>query len=315
MGLSFQEIANKWFEAKKRLLKPSSVSAYHTIVYAGLVPYFENKEINNKSVQQYVIDCTFSKKYSKRTVQDHINILTYILKEGENNGLCKAQKFDVELPSILEMRKRESRAFSISDIKKLRSYLVENSDDNIYNFAILLSLSLGLRIGEVTALKFSDFDFRSKMVHISRTSQRVKMFDEVSKLYYSTCINIGTTKTKSSNRKIPVSETLLNLVEIHLEGKSLDDFVFKSKFTKNPIDNRLLRERYYDVLEKLNLQKITFHGLRHSFASNCIASNIDIKTTSAMLGHSDIKMTLEIYTHPSFEQKKAAVNKLGKLFS
>ena len=315
MGLSFQEIAKKWFEAKKRLLKPSSVSAYHTIVFAGLVPYFENKIIDNKSVQQYVIDCTFKKKYSKRTVQDHVKILSYILKEGENNGLCKAQNFDVDLPSILDMRKRESKAFSISDIKKLRGYLVENSIDNIYNFAILLSLSLGLRIGEVTALKFSDFDFRSKMVHISRTAQRVNVYDEVSKLYCSTHINVGTTKTKSSNRKIPVPETILNITKIHLEGKSLDDFVFKSKFTKMPIDNRLLRERYYDVLQKLNLPKITFHGLRHSFASNCIASNIDIKTTSAMLGHSDIKMTLEIYTHPSFEQKKSAINKLGKLFS
>ncbi|WP_276679664.1 tyrosine-type recombinase/integrase [Empedobacter brevis] len=315
MGLNFQEIAKKWFDGKKRLIKPSSVSAYHTIVFAGLLPYFSEKEINNQTVQQYVIDCTFKKKYSKRTVQDHIKILTYILKEGENNGLCKAQVFDVELPSILDMRKRESRAFSISDIKKLRSYLIDNSVDNIYNFAILLSLSLGLRIGEVTGLKFSDFDFRNKMVHISRTSQRIINYDELTGLYRKTLVNIGTTKTKSSNRKVPISETLLNLVEIYLEGKSSDDFIFKGKFTKMPMDNRLLRERYYGVLEKLNLPKITFHGLRHSFASNCIASNIDIKTTSAMLGHSDIKMTLEIYTHPSFEQKKAAVNKLGKLLS
>lgn len=315
MGLNFQEIAKKWLDGKKRLIKPSSVSAYHTIVYAGLVPYFSGKEINNKTVQQYVIYCTFEKEYSKRTVQDHVKILTYILKEGEKNGLCKAQVFDVEFPSILDMRKRESRAFSISDIKKLRSYLIDNSVDNNYNFAILLGLSFGLRIGEVTGLKFSDFDFRSKMVHISRTSQRINVYDELTGTKRKTTVNIGTTKTKSSNRKIPVSETLLNLVEIHLEGKSLDDFIFKGKFTKMPMDNRLLRERYYGVLEKLNLQKITFHGLRHSFASNCIASNIDIKTTSAMLGHSDIKMTLEIYTHPSFEQKKAAINKLGKLLS
>ena len=108
---------------------------------------------------------------------------------------------------------------------------------------------------------------------------------------------------------------LLNLIEIHLKEKSLDDFIFKGKFSKMPMDNRLLREKYYYVLKKLNLQRISFHGLRHTFASNCIASNIDIKTTSAMLGHSDIKMNLEIYTHPSFEQKKAAINKLGKLFS
>lgn len=308
MVIHFINLAENWFNTKKKLLKPSSASAYYTIVYSSLIPYFSAREINNLTVQQYVIEKTKS-GLSKRTITDHIKILGYILKEAN-----VPQVFDIEYPTSLELRKRESKAFSVADIKKLRSYIVEHSIDDIYNFAVLIGLSLGLRIGEITALKFSDFDLNTKMVYISRTAQRIAIFDENNKII-RTEINIGTTKTKSSTRKLPVPEIILEMVKKYNVNKSPDDYIFMGKFSKTIMDNRLLRENYYKLLCKLDLPKITFHGLRHSFASNCIASKIDVKTTSSMLGHSDIKMTLEIYTHPSFEQKKQAVNRLGKLFS
>ncbi|MGG5506734.1 MULTISPECIES: site-specific integrase [unclassified Myroides] len=211
------------------------------------------------------------------------------------------------------MKKQD--VLDIFKIKKLRSYLLEHANGNIYYFAILVGLSLGLRIGEVTGLQFGDFDINSKMVSISRTAQRVAVLDSNNNVV-KTRINIGTTKTKSSTRKLPVPQIILDLlVNTYAPNKSLTSYIFSSKFSDKPLDNRLLRNHYFVVLEKLSLPKITFHGLRHSFASNCIASNIDVKTTSSMLGHSDIKMTLEIYTHPSHEQQKQAINKLGKLFT
>ena len=68
-------------------------------------------------------------------------------------------------------------------------------------------------------------------------------------------------------------------------------------------------------MSELSIHQLPFHSLRHSFASNCISSDVDVKTTSAMLGHSDVKITLEVYTHPSFEQKKDAITKFSKLFN
>lgn len=313
MELEFKVIAKSWFDVKKRLIKPSSASSYYTIVYSGLIPFFNNREINNNSAQEYVIYLT-NKGLSKRTVQDHLKLLSYILKDGEQKGMCKSQAFNVEFPTVLDLRKRESKAFPVTDINALRSYLIGHSNNNLYNFAILLALSLGLRIGEVTGLKFSDFCLGTKKLNISRTSQRISLFNEDNKIV-GTSVNIGTPKTKSSVRKLPVPDIIIELLKVYSKDKNQDDFIFRRKYSKMPMDNRLLREKYYQVLNMLNIPKITFHGLRHSFASNCIASNIDIKTTSAMLGHSDIKMTLDIYTHPSFEQKKVAINKLSKLFS
>lgn len=313
MGLNLKEIANDWFNSKKRIVKPSTLSVYHTTAFVNVVPYFSNKKINNKTVQEYILYKT-NKGNSKRTIQDDIKILSYILKYAESIGLYRFEPFDVEFPTILDMRNRKSVAFSVADIKRLRSYLVQNSEEDIFNLAILMSLTLGLRIGEVTALTFSDFNFRTKMLHVSKTAQRIYIFSEGNEVAGKKLV-VGTTKTKSSNRLLPVPKVILDIIELYMNEKRPEDYIFKGKYTKKPMDNRLLRERYYKVLDRLNIPRIPFHSLRHSFASNCIAAGVDVKTTSAMLGHSDVKMTLDIYTHPSFEQQKSAINKLGKLFS
>lgn len=311
--VNFENIVHDWFNMKKKLLKPSSISAYHTVVIKALLPYFKDKEINNNTVQDYVLLCTY-KGYAKITVTDHLKILTAILKHGEFLGLCESKIFDVDFPTILNFRKRDSVAFSVRDIKKLQKFLLNNSKENTNNLAILTSLFLGLRIGETIALKFSDFDFKNKNVFIQRTISRTLELDETNAVL-KTVLTSGTTKTKSSTRKIPVSDSLLNLIKIHLEGKKISDCVFPSKKSKGVIDSRTLRAYYFNVLNNLEIPNIPYHSLRHSFASNCIASGVDIKTTSALLGHADIKMTLEVYTHPTFEQKKIAISKLGKLFS
>lgn len=311
MGINFNESANDWFNTKKNTIKAGSLSCYYTILFKGLIPYFENKEINNKTIQEYVLHCTHVKMYSNKTVKDHLKILKYVLRD-----VLHKNEFDVEYPTILEMRKTDSKAFSVSDIKKIRQYTVDNLD-NPHCLAILFGLSLGLRIGEVTGLKFSDIDFNNKTVSINRTSQRIQVFSDENSNVPKTKIHVGSPKTKSSKRKLPVSDLLLDAINYHSKYRDADDFIFRPKYkdAKEPLDTRVLREAFRRILNTLNIQQLPFHSLRHSFASNCISSDVDVKTTSAMLGHSDVKITLEVYTHPSFEQKKDAITKLSKLFN
>jgi integrase len=65
-------------------------------------------------------------------------------------------------------------------------------------------------------------------------------------------------------------------------------------------------------MEVLDIPKLKFHGLRHSFATRCIESKCDYKTVSVLLGHSNISTTLNLYVHPNFEQKKKAINQMLK---
>lgn len=312
--MKFEELAKEWFENKKRIIRPSSISTYYTITFNHLIPYFKDIDvITNEVVQKYVNYLAIEKKCAKRGVFEKVKILSSILKYSMRKG-CKVQyMFHFDLPIALDMTRKKD-IFNLNETRKLRQFLLENAESDIYAFATLFAISNGLRIGEVTGLKFGDFDFKNKTVSISRTSQRITRFDDDNNSV-STKNYVGVTKTKSSNRKLPISTDILEILSKKMIGKTADDYVFKSKYVDAPIDNHLLREHYYEFLEKLKLPKISFHGLRHTFASNCIASNLDAKTTSVLLGHADVKITLEIYTHPTFEQKKGAINKLSKLYS
>ncbi|KUJ54015.1 tyrosine-type recombinase/integrase [Chryseobacterium aquaticum] len=316
MVINFENLAFEWLEEKKESIKESSVGVYFHRINSQLIPYFkDHKSIKNNDVQDFILKQT-EKGLSKRSIRDNLIVLDCLLKFGTSKGMDMDFDINVLMPTILNSRTKEFdlKAFSLVETRKLRKYLVENLSEDIANLAIAIALSSGLRIGEVTGLKYGDFDFENEMISISRTAQRMVVVDENFKSK-GTKIIVGTPKTKSSQRTVPVQKEILKYVSILNEFHKPDDFIFMGKYSKQPMDNRLLRDKYMTILKNLNLPQISFHGLRHSFASNCIASGVDVKTTSAMLGHSDIKMTLDIYTHPSFEQKKAAVNKLGKLFS
>ena len=87
------------------------------------------------------------------------------------------------------------------------------------------------------------------------------------------------------------------------------DFYILSN-SKKPMEPRTLRNHFNSILVELNIPKIKFHGLRHSFATRCIESKCDYKTVSMILGHSNISTTLDLYVHPNKDQKKKCIEKM-----
>lgn len=80
-----------------------------------------------------------------------------------------------------------------------------------------------------------------------------------------------------------------------------------------PTEPRTYRNYYKKLMRELDIPKLKFHGLRHSFATRCIESNCDYKTVSVILGHSNISTTLNLYVHPNMEQKKKCIDQMFKL--
>jgi integrase len=79
-----------------------------------------------------------------------------------------------------------------------------------------------------------------------------------------------------------------------------------------PTEPRTYRNYYDKLIKQLDVPKLKFHGLRHSFATRCIESKCDYKTVSVLLGHSNINTTLNLYVHPNFEQKKKCIDNMIK---
>lgn len=80
------------------------------------------------------------------------------------------------------------------------------------------------------------------------------------------------------------------------------------------IEPRTMENHFKRLLEHLQISNVTFHTLRHTFATKCVESQIDIKSLSEILGHSSVNITLNRYIHPSMELKQQQMNKLNDLF-
>ena len=82
------------------------------------------------------------------------------------------------------------------------------------------------------------------------------------------------------------------------------------------IEPRTLQRRFKSVLKKANLPSVTYHSLRHAFATNCLQAGFDVKTLSEILGHANVETTLNRYVHTSMERKIACMALLeSKVFS
>jgi integrase len=191
--------------------------------------------------------------------------------------------------------------FNKYDLNKLIKYLQQNITS--FNLGLLLVIFSGLRIGEICALKYSDFNIKKKTFTVDKTLQRIYTSQTKSKII------ISSPKTSSSIREVPINDVLLQIIKTLKYNK--DDYII-SKKTK-PTEPRVLRSRFNTILKKLKISPIKFHALRHTFATKCIENNIDYKTISVILGHSSINTTLNLYVHPNLQQKKKAINKLSKL--
>lgn len=170
---------------------------------------------------------------------------------------------------------------------------------------MLLALCAGLRIGEVCALRWKDIDLSRRIITVGGTLCRVYNCDK-----RASGIFMSTPKTRNSHREIPIPAVLYDaLCRVKRSQRQPVYVVGNGETAKEP---RTYRETFRQMLVRLGIPNIVFHGLRHTFATRCIESGCDYKTVSALLGHSNVATTLNLYVHPCMEQKKRCMDRLSR---
>lgn len=299
--ISFAAIATRWIEAKRQLVKHSSLCAYNLTLNIHLLPLFtDSVTITESEAQKLVID-KLSSGMSRKSVKNILATLKAIIHFGEKYYGFPGEKWEIAFPT--ETAKKQLPVLSLAHHRKLMRHL--SSNPTPHNIGVLLALCTGLRIGEVCALRWCDVDLQHRSLSVSHTLSRIYNIE-----IKATEQIITTPKTKSSNREIPISRELYEALRAIKHDVKPEYFVVGcSPEAKEP---RTYREYFSRLLHRLGIPHIVFHGLRHTFATRCIECMCDYKTVSAILGHSNVATTMNLYVHPNQDQKKRCIDRLSK---
>lgn len=120
---------------------------------------------------------------------------------------------------------------------------------------------------------------------------------------------IDTPKSQKSIRAIPISKKLYDVIK-PLKTKHNDENYFLTGSKDKYIEPRNYQYMFKTILKNCKIKKYKFHALRHTFASDCIEVGMNIKALSEILGHASVDITLNIYVHSSYKQKKKYLEKL-----
>lgn len=303
-----KEAVRLWQSANKTVHKGATEIRYEYLLEKHILP--ELGELPLKSVSSAVLIRFMNAKLahgrlkdagglSPRYVRAMMSVLTSVLQYAECENLCEHLNIHFQKPSV---HKTEPSVLCAYDQKRLEAALYRDTDTT--KLGILISLHMGLRIGEVCALTWDDVDLEKQIVHIRSTVARVQSDDA----YRKSKLIIDFPKTKSSVRDIPIPSKLLPLITA-TQKTSESKYVISSGETF--VSPRTHEYRYHKLLEEQQITSVTYHTLRHTFATRCIEVGMDVKTLSEILGHTNVSITLDTYVHSSMELKRRQLEKLS----
>ena len=292
-------IMNLWISEIKLAVKKSTFQKYESIIRNHIKPHAISKTnikmINTRIIYEFSMDLSNYYNLSAKTVNDTLVVLGLILKYVED--LYGIPKPKIKYQKVIH---KEMRVLSIEEQARLENFLY--NDINNYKFGILLALYTGIRLGELCALQWSDIE--SDRIRINKSVQRIKNGNKTS-------LEISLPKTQKSIRTVPLPNFLTPIIE----KRRGTGYVIKNRNEKM-VEPRLMQMTFEKYIVHCGLPKTNFHALRHTFATRCIEVGFDIKTLSEILGHSDVKTTLNRYVHSSMIQKQKYMDYLkpvGKL--
>ena len=302
------EFIPQYLEFKTKTCKRTSVAAYALIIREHILPTIGNyqlEDITNKEAELLKSECE-RKKLSRKTTSDVIIVFKNILRIARFLEVAETRDVSVIWGTKNEEKGHKIEAYNRGHVGKLVDYLISNP--SFANLGLLLTIYSGMRIGEICALQWKNVNLNERVIYVRQTISRAYKLSDVIEKGGHTELLITTPKTSSSNREIPISPKIYKILKDFSRISKLEYFVCSG--TSKPIEPRVYRNHYKRVLLELGLPYLKFHGLRHTFATQMLASKADVKTLSTILGHSDISTTLNTYVHPSLDDKMNAVKKL-----
>ncbi|MBE5949534.1 MAG: hypothetical protein E7261_10975 [Lachnospiraceae bacterium] len=272
-------------------------------------------KLDRRQVQRYV-HLLQDHGLSPKSVKNYVMLLSGIYEYATKYGYIEAKRNPCSMVDLPKQNKKQISVYSPEEISVLLKLINENNDE-LLQFAVYCGVGLGLRRSEIAGLTLSAVNLKDHSIHISQA-----------KVYAGRKEFLKATKTQAGDRLVFMSEEVEKIVRQRISkykenrlkhGRVFNDsgFLFSDEFG-NPMHTSIIGNRFAKFIKKNSAQlpHITFHGLRHTFASNLITqADADIVSVKELMGHSSVSTTLSVYSHSFDERKRALAEKMNGIMA
>lgn len=309
-GISFAELADIWFNQYNPDASERWRYAQQGMITKHLLPTLGQMKIRDiRQLHLQTIISTLAKEgYATGTMKKVKQTAERIMRVAVGSDLIIRNPFtEVKVP-IKDPSMR--RALTEEEIALITKHW---RGHNLGPMAMIM-LYAGLRKGEAMPLDWTDIDFKTRMISVTKSLSTLKNVPTIKK-----------PKTKAGTREVPIPNVLYAVLE---EIRKPKGFITKSAHGKMLTESSF-RAQWRSFLHYLNIcaggqngagphvhriemiEKITPHMLRHTYATMLFDANVDVKSAQKFLGHADIEVTLSIYTHLTKYKEDKAINALN----
>ena len=308
--MTLGEWLDRWLtDYKENTVRPGTLAGYRSCIENYIKPQLGGKQVSLVTSQD--VQKLYRRLKENGRVREHprfgsalsdttINRLHAIFHQAMEDALhahiiAKNPTVGATVPKASHAPKR------VLTDRELDTFLDTVREDKIWGDFFYVELTTGLRRGEICGLQWNDFDEDTGTLKVCRTlhSQRKGEY------------TVGETKTNHGMRTIILPKSVASILR-QRKMDAIGPWIFHNPVRpEDPVNPSSAYTHMKTLLHHAGLPSIRFHDLRHTFATHAIASGVDAKTLSGILGHTNASFTLDTYTHVTPDMQKAASGIVG----
>lgn len=338
--LTINDLYNLW-EQLKRGLKDNTFSNYKYMYKQFVQEGFGNTKIcdlKRTDIRAFYNNLADEQHLKASTIDCVHTVLHQVLELGVEDDYLRYNPSDNALKELKKAHNHDSvkrKALTVPEQELFEQFLMKEGQYHRWYPVFITMLWTGLRVGEVTGLRWCDVDMEAETISINHTLVYYSKGKDIGCLYA-----VNTPKTEAGKRIVPmlpkVKEAFLLEKQYQEEcGISCQatvdgytDFIFVNRFgdvqnqaTLNKALRRIIRDCNYEVLDKQKnkkeivlLPKFSNHSLRHTFTTRMCEAGVNIKAMQEILGHADAETTMDIYAEATNELKRTEMLNFAEYF-
>jgi integrase len=304
-GATVESFFTEWLEYKRTRVRIGTYVNYEKTIQKHIIPHLGRHKMDKLSAPH------LQRMYTKLLNPDEGNLRATSVKEVHtliSTVLKQAVKWGVvqrNVAQLVDPPRRDTKSMQTWSVDQVQTFL-DAAQDSKYYVVYLMAITTGMRKGEILGLHWDDVDIPGRRLQVVRTLG-----------YYKSTLTIGPPKTDSGRRTVTFPDLLADALTKHRKqqvearmkmGAQYNDagYVF-ARPDGSPVKIDGLRGDWRRLMREIDVPTITFHSLRHTHATLLFQQDVHPKVVQERLGHSSVRITLDIYSHviPSMQDKVA----------